>query len=72
MRQREMGRGGPIGTEARNGRLRWPPEIQDCGEIRPQRQKPRERHTHAQTERDSECQRQRLTQRMSEKGIAKI
>ena len=48
MRQREMGRGGgPIGTEARNGRLRWPPEIQDYGETRPQRQKPRERHTHA-------------------------
>ena len=48
MRQREMGRGGgPIGTEARNGRLRWPPEIQDYGETRPQRQKPRERHAHA-------------------------
>ena len=76
MRQREMGRGGgPIGTEARNGRLRWPPEIQDYGETRPQRQKPRERHTHArahthaQTERDSECQRQRLRLRKTQLKI---
>lgn len=41
MRQREMGRGGPIvRLEARNGRLRWPPEVQDR-----ERQGLGERHT---------------------------
>lgn len=38
-----------MGTEARNGRLRWPPEIQDYREMRSGRQRPRERDVHART-----------------------
>jgi len=66
--ERDGEKGGPIGTEARNGRLRWPPEIQDCGETRPQRQKPRERHTHAHTH--TNRKRFRMSETETEKDTA--
>lgn len=37
--------GHPVGTKARNGRQRWLPEMQDCGEMRPERQRHRDTHT---------------------------